>query len=394
MRIQTWITSAIIVVVAVVNVVYAVYVVNRERQQGLAQLQVIMEENNKLLKVVTAGPLYDGNVEQLDAILDSIFSNPDIVRIELIEYNGDIKRSRNRPPVAGGGKLVDRQVVILWGIDTLGEIRTTYSTARIQQLYMASAKSLSLFALVMLLLLSIVIYLVARRISRPIERLTVSARDMADGHLDREIRTGGVRELQTLGQSFIRMRDAIREKMTDLAARNTALLRTQFSIDRAKDAIFWIMPDGRFVYVNQAACTSLGYSREELLSLAVYDIDPQFPQERWQAHWEETRNRGSDTIETMHRTKDGRVFPVEVSIYSMSFEGEEFHCAFARDITERKRAEEEIIHLNRVYALLSNVNQAIVRIRDRQALLDEICRVAVEDGGFRMRHSHPDGAAE
>jgi signal transduction histidine kinase len=55
-----------------------------------------------------------------------------------------------------------------------------------------------------------------------------------------------------------------------------------------------------------------------------------------------------------------------------------------RDITERKRAEENIQKLNRVYAVLSNVNQTIVRIHDRQKLFDEICKVAVEDGKFRM----------
>ena len=55
-----------------------------------------------------------------------------------------------------------------------------------------------------------------------------------------------------------------------------------------------------------------------------------------------------------------------------------------RDITERKNAEMEIAKLNRVYALLSNTNKAIVRIQGKQKLFDEICRVAIESGKFRM----------
>jgi PAS domain S-box-containing protein len=55
-----------------------------------------------------------------------------------------------------------------------------------------------------------------------------------------------------------------------------------------------------------------------------------------------------------------------------------------QDITERKRAEERILRLNRMYAVLSQTNQAIVRVREKQALLEEVCKVAVEHGKFRM----------
>ncbi|MEO6423144.1 MAG: EAL domain-containing protein [Candidatus Nitrotoga sp.] len=54
------------------------------------------------------------------------------------------------------------------------------------------------------------------------------------------------------------------------------------------------------------------------------------------------------------------------------------------EITERKRAETQIIRLNRLYAILSGINAAIVRIRNRQELFTEACRIAVEHGHFRM----------
>ncbi len=57
---------------------------------------------------------------------------------------------------------------------------------------------------------------------------------------------------------------------------------------------------------------------------------------------------------------------------------------FDTDITERKIAENNIKKLNRVYALLSSTDQTIVRIHNQQQLFDEACRIAVEDGGFRM----------
>ncbi|MBU0475638.1 MAG: PAS domain S-box protein [Bacteroidetes bacterium] len=58
--------------------------------------------------------------------------------------------------------------------------------------------------------------------------------------------------------------------------------------------------------------------------------------------------------------------------------------AFIRDITERKQAEKQIVKLNRIYAVLSNINQTIVRIHDTKELQNEVCHIAVEYGMFRM----------
>jgi PAS domain S-box-containing protein len=55
-----------------------------------------------------------------------------------------------------------------------------------------------------------------------------------------------------------------------------------------------------------------------------------------------------------------------------------------KDITERKLAEEQILKLNRIYAVLSNINQAIVRTQDSNALLNDACRIAIEYGNFQM----------
>jgi PAS domain S-box-containing protein len=114
---------------------------------------------------------------------------------------------------------------------------------------------------------------------------------------------------------------------------------SQFTINHTGDAAFWISPNGRFVYVNDVACRSLGYTREELLNMAVCDIDPDFPEERWPGHWEELKEKKNFGIESHHRTKDGRVFPVEISINYLEFNGKEYNCAFARDISDRKQAE-------------------------------------------------------
>jgi len=116
----------------------------------------------------------------------------------------------------------------------------------------------------------------------------------------------------------------------------------QFAVEHIADPAFWIGPDAQFTYVNEAACRSLGYTREELLSMTVHDIDPDFGPEVWPDHWKEIKKRGSFTIESHHRTKDGRVFPVEIGVNFLAYGDNEYNCAFTRDITERKKAEEAL----------------------------------------------------
>jgi two-component system cell cycle sensor histidine kinase/response regulator CckA len=132
---------------------------------------------------------------------------------------------------------------------------------------------------------------------------------------------------------------------TDITQRKQmeeSLARTQIGVDRARDAIHWVKADGGLAYVNQAFCDSLGYSHEELLSLSIFDIDPLLSKEGWSEHWQQSRERGPHVFETLHKTKDGRIFPVEIAINFIIFGGQEYHCAFARDITERKQAEEAL----------------------------------------------------
>ncbi len=130
--------------------------------------------------------------------------------------------------------------------------------------------------------------------------------------------------------------------VTDQVRLERTLRLTQFSVDRAGDAVFWLGPDSRFFYANARACRHLGYSREELLSMTVHDVDPNFPAEVWPKHWEELKQRGSLTFESEHRTKDGGLVPVEITVNHLEFEGKEYNCAFVRDITDRKRAEESL----------------------------------------------------
>ena len=352
MRIQTRIIGAAMLVVAVVNIMYIAYFITKERTSALQRLQSTIEENDKLLSVVMEGELYNGNIEQLNINLDSFFANPDMVSISLREFRGDIALSRERPTERGVGEIMTSRAVIKRGMDELGEVITEYSTARIEQDLRTSRNEILLFGTILALCLSVVIYYVARGLTKPIERLTEAARDMASGNLDQDINTGGVREIASLGQSFIRMRDAIRSKMADLAAQNEALKESEERLRLALTAANQGLYDSNILTgktkVSPEYATMLGYDPEEFQETNARWIECLHPDDR------------ERVVETYRAYVNGKIPSYEVEfrqrtrsgdwkwilslgkIVARDAEGNPLRMLGTHtDITERKRAEEE-----------------------------------------------------
>lgn len=125
--------------------------------------------------------------------------------------------------------------------------------------------------------------------------------------------------------------------------RNQRLMEMmKFSMDHLADKVTWVTSDAKVVYANLAACSSLGYTMDEMMELGIPDFDPDYSAEVWPVHWEELKKHGSYTFETRHRTKSGEIYPVEVSANYMRFGDEEYNCGFARDITRRTQIEEAL----------------------------------------------------
>lgn len=116
----------------------------------------------------------------------------------------------------------------------------------------------------------------------------------------------------------------------------------RFAVENATDVILWIRPDASFAYVNETACRTLGYSRQELHRLRIFDIDPTVKPESWTRAWAEVVRRQAYNFEAVLRRKSGEIIPVEVANYYLDYHDTQLCCSIVRDISERKAAESEL----------------------------------------------------
>lgn len=135
-------------------------------------------------------------------------------------------------------------------------------------------------------------------------------------------------------------------------------------VDVSSEALFLMNDQGRFVYVNDTACRSLGYSRSELLTMTPLDIDPDITPTEFGKLLSGLFAVGptGGYIEARHRTRDGNVFPVELSAKAIDFDGNRFGLVVARDITERKRLQNQLAEQEQQFRTLAeNIPNLIVR---------------------------------
>lgn len=103
------------------------------------------------------------------------------------------------------------------------------------------------------------------------------------------------------------------------------------------DTVWVVNFEGNFVDVNEAAVKALGYSREELLTLGLKDVDAHLSKEQAPDIMNSVPAVGASVFETVHTAKDGTKIPVEISASLITFHGKRVVLGIARKITDARR---------------------------------------------------------
>ncbi len=119
---------------------------------------------------------------------------------------------------------------------------------------------------------------------------------------------------------------------------NTLLKRNDLLMQSTHEGIHVLNRHGKVIECNEAFCRHLGYSREDLLNLSLYDFEAKLTPEQIRAGLEEALDSQAQ-METVHRRKDGVLIDVEIVSSGVELDGEKCLFALSRDITERKRYE-------------------------------------------------------
>ena len=143
----------------------------------------------------------------------------------------------------------------------------------------------------------------------------------------------------------------VEDRTRALSVANQKLERTQFAMECVGIGIHWVdVATGTFLSVNRQAAEMLGYTVDEMVQMRVMDIDPSFPQDKYEEIRTVIQREGHITIETMQRTKAGQLLPVEVSIYFQDGGADSApqFISFQSDITQRKAAEQALLHAKQI----------------------------------------------
>jgi two-component system NtrC family sensor kinase len=161
---------------------------------------------------------------------------------------------------------------------------------------------------------------------------------------------------------------------------------TQYSVDHAADAVFWVAPDGGITYANDAACQMLEYSREDLLRMCAYEIEVGVTVDQWSVYWAQIKERRSYTVETKVRIKSGAVLPLEVTLNYFALDDKEYVFAYARDISERKRAEKSQLES---YEKLQETNRKLEQLHQQLLQSEKMASIGQLAAGVAHEINNP-----
>jgi len=184
------------------------------------------------------------------------------------------------------------------------------------------------------------------------------------------IEIGGVPLLYSIIHD-VTQRNEMETKYKDTHARLLATL------ENMTDGFVSLNTNWTCTYINKRGAALFGREPKDLIGKHIWTEFPEGVGHFYKNYFKAMETMQEITMEDYYKPTDlwfeNRIIPSEKGL-----------SIFYQDITDRKKAEKQLCKINRTYALLSDVNQTIMRVHEPMALFEAACHIAVEKGGFRM----------
>ena len=175
------------------------------------------------------------------------------------------------------------------------------------------------------------------------------------------------------------LRDITARKQAEQIFRDEMVQR-HILVDQSRDGIVILDQQGKVYEANQRFAAMLGYTVEETAQLHVWDWDAQWSKDRLLEMIRDV-DRAGDHFETVHKRKDGAIYDVEISTNGAIYRGKKLIFCVCRDITQRKRAEEERKRL------IDELQEALSEVKTLQGIIPICtqCKKIRDDDGYWQR---------
>lgn len=151
-----------------------------------------------------------------------------------------------------------------------------------------------------------------------------------------------------------------REKYREDLNRQAIMKHFDIVMKHGNDIILLIDSNLNVVEANERAVKTYGYRREKLIGMNIAQIRTPYEAPLLDKHFQNLNELGSSYIETVHERSDGSTFPIEISAYTVEVDGVRFYQSIGRDISERKRTEEEMKESNKKLSTIINNLRGVV----------------------------------
>jgi signal transduction histidine kinase/HAMP domain-containing protein len=222
MGLKSRIITIVVFACSIINLFLCFYITERIKTLEFQSLRTKIDKAAYMMRLVNARPLYNVDKETLRVNLETFFDDPNMKSILIQESDIDLDLHLLREFKSKGLEIQKSFFIYHKGLK-LGKMKVVYSTSLIEKKLAGFRNQMLYFTFTITLCLALILTLLIHKLMQPVTKLTQSASEIAAGDLDREIEVNGIGEIGELARNFASMRDAIQEKISDLALTNKNL---------------------------------------------------------------------------------------------------------------------------------------------------------------------------